>query len=288
MELESFLISAYGDKVKTKRVIVAGEFDPEAVAASEKARVRGWVEPVFCGRAFSRRTKGVEHIFPSLDVSEATDKAAEIASSGKGEAMMYTGPLDKAFLKLLEKNRSEYRSTHVLSYISVFLAPRDNHLTLLTDTMFNASPSLKEKISIIENVIASADSLGIQEPLIAALAPLELVNPDIPSTLDAAIISKMSQRGQFGKAVIEGPLGMDNAESASAARIKGIASPVPGHVDIYFFPDLESASITAQFISWVGDCELGGIVGGSDFPVILRSPLETRDPWLTNILLGVL
>ncbi len=288
MELESFLIRAYEDKVERKKLIVAGEFDSEAVEACAEASARGWVEPLFCGSAFDGRIQGMEHIFPSLDASQSRDKAGEMASSGEADAVMYTGPLDEGLLRPPARTGGKYTPGRVLSYVHVFLAPRDHHLTLLTDTLFNASPSLKEKIAIIENAVAAAASLGIREPLIAALAPLELVNPDIPSTLDAAILSKMSQRGQFGRAVIEGPLGMDNAESASAARVKGINSPVPGHVDIYFFPDLESASITAQFISRPGGCRLGGIVRGSDFPVIVRSPLETRGSWPVNILLGIL
>jgi len=288
MGLESSLISAYGAKIKPKKMVIAGHFDPEAVAAVEQASARGWVEPVFCGGSFSGRTKGMDHMCLSLDVPEAKDRAAGMAASGEAEAIMITGPLDREILNLLGRPDSKYKSARILSYISVFLAPRDGRLTLLTDPLFNATPCLKDKIAIIENGIEAAASLGIQAPLIAAVAPLELVNPDMPSTLDAAIISKMSQRGQFGEAVIEGPLGMDNAESASAAGVKNIVSPVPGHVDIYFFPDLESASITAQFISYLGPCEMGGLVAGSDFPVILRSSLETGNSWLTNILLGVL
>jgi len=133
-----------------------------------------------------------------------------------------------------------------------------------------------------------AKALQIDQPNIAALGPLALVNSSIPSTLDAAILSKMSERNQFGEALIEGPLGMDNAESALAARHKGIDSPVPGNVDIYLFPDLESANITAQFLGHPGPCRMGGVIAGTKLPIIIRSPLESPDSWLLNIALGLI
>jgi len=139
----------------------------------------------------------------------------------------------------------------------------------------------------VENAIRVGKGLGISQPKIAALGPLELVNLSIPSTLDAAMLSKMSERGQFGGAIVEGPLAMDNAESALAARHKGIESPVPGNVDIYLFPDLESANITAQFLGFLGSFQLGGVLAGTRLPIIIRSSLESPDSWLLNIALGL-
>ena len=106
--------------------------------------------------------------------------------------------------------------------------------------------------------------------------------------MDAAILSKMSQRGQFGKSVVEGPLAMDNAESADAAKQKGVKSIVPGNVDIYLFPDAASANITAQFLSFVFQVRFAGILAGTRIPVVVQSSLEQNNSWIYNIALAVL
>jgi len=106
--------------------------------------------------------------------------------------------------------------------------------------------------------------------------------------MDAAILSKMSQRGQLGESVVEGPLAMDNAESAIAAKQKGVESIVPGNVDIYLFPDIESANITAQFLSFVFQVKLCGILTGTGIPMVVQSSLEQNDSWIYNIALAVL
>lgn len=288
MELDSFLISKLEEQKKHKRLIVVGKNDAKALAALKEVYSRGWVEPVLCGNSFTGWAESMEHEFDSYTSKQAREKALGLLDNGEAEGIIYTGPLDGGFFKFLTRLGYDRKSNSLLSYLSVFLTPKEGHLTFLTDTLFNPSPSLNEKIAIVQNAIEVAHCMDIERPLIAALAPLELVNPAIPSTLDAAIISKMAERTQFGEAVVEGPLAMDNAESASAALTKGITSPVPGHVDIYLFPDLESANITAQFISWTFPSKLGGVIAGTPFPVIVLSPLESPDSWLSNIALGLL
>ncbi|HID28629.1 MAG TPA: phosphate butyryltransferase, partial [Desulfobacterales bacterium] len=198
------------------------------------------------------------------------------------------GPLNEKFFSLLNESYTQIKKNHLFSYVSVLMAPKAGRSTLLTDTLINSAPGLREKVDIVENAIQVAKALGIEQPKIAALSPLELVNLSIPSTLDAAILSKMSERSQFGSAIVEGPLAMDNAESAVAAQHKGIDSPVPGNVDIYLFPDLESANLTGQFFAWAGRCPLGGILAGTRFPIIIRSPLESPGSWLLNLALGLI
>ena len=159
---------------------------------------------------------------------------------------------------------------------------------MMTDTYINNNPNLKDKIAIVENTIEVVDVLGIDTPKIAALAALEQVNPALISTLDAAVLSKMSERGQFGPAIVEGPLAMDNAGSATAARHKGIKSPVPGDADIYLFPDIESAYLITQFLFTLGKIRHAGILGGVNIPMVTLTPLDTKSSCLLNIALAVL
>lgn len=273
---------------KKKRIIISGRKDSAAVASLLAARDRGWIEPVACGESLSELREDAEVHFIDSDLRQSRKVALTLLKEKKAEAMLDMGPLDDTLFSLLNGSDTWLRRSSLLSYVSVFIAPKDGRLTLLTDTLINSNPRLKDKIAIVENAIQVAKSLGVPRPNIAALGPLELVNPAIPSTLDAAILSKMSERKQFGEVTIEGPLGMDNAESALAARRKGIESPVPGNVDIYLFPDIESASLSSQFIGCLRFFQMGGILAGTRFPIIIRSPLESPDSWLLNIALGLI
>ena len=276
------------DRQNRKRVVISGENDPAALSALGKARDRGWVETVACGQSFAHGAPGTEVRFSSHPLEEARLDAMAMVRAGDAELLVDTGPVDPSFFSTINDKRVGIREGKVLSYINIFTAPKNGRLTMLTDTLINPEPDLKEKIGIVENIIRLARALGIERPKIAALAPLELVNLALQSTLDAAILSKMAERGQLGGAIIEGPLGMDNAESASAAIHKGISSPVPGGTDVYLFPDLESANLTAQFLAWVGQCQLCGILGGATVPIVICSPLEPPESWLLNLALGML
>ena len=271
-----------------KKVVISGGNDPVALSALLKARDQGWVETIACGQSFSDSAKEIGLRFSSYGIEEARLEALAMIQNGEAELLFDTGPLDSSFFSAINDKYMGISKNRVLSYISIFIAPKNNRLTMLTDTLINGSPGIKEKISIAENVIRLARALGIERPKIAALAPLELVNPALQSTLDAAILSKMAERGQLGDAIVEGPLAMDNAESASAARHKGINSPVPGTVDVFLFPDLESANLTAQFLAWMGRRQLWGILCGAMVPVVIRSPLEPPESWLLNLALGLL
>jgi phosphate butyryltransferase len=275
-------------KKDRKKLVITGQMDPAALSAVLKAREKGWVEPIACGDAFIDMDSEMKVLFSSVNIEEARQEALSLVQGGKADILLDTGPLAAGFFSLLTDKIGGINGGQVLSYVNILTAPKDGRMIMLTDTLINGTPCLKDKVCIVENVIDVAKTIGIDQPNIAALAPLELVNPALESTLDAAILSKMSERGQFGRAVIEGPLAMDNAESAEAARHKGINSSVPGDVDIYFFPDLESANLTAQFLAWVGRCQLCGVLAGTAVPVVIRSPLESPDSWFVNLAMGLL
>ncbi len=268
------------------RVILCGQRDEEAISALSRARGEGWVEPIGVGSSFEGMDWEVA--FSSSGAEEARQRAIDLLREGKGEVFLYSGRLDKGFFSLLGGQLKEASRMQILSYVSLFVLSGSDRLVFFTDTLVNASPDLRQKIGILQNAIGVAKRLGVERPHIAALAPLELVNPALQSTLDAAILSKMSERGQFGEARVEGPLAIDNAASASAALHKGIRSPVPGNVDIYLFPDLESAHLTSQFLVYAGRLRSAGALAGLPFPVVIRSPLERPRSWRINLALGCL
>ena len=288
MKLDFEGIMRLADQRETMRLVISGQDDPDALAAVLKARDRGWVEPVACGRSLSGAKPDMEVLSSSAAIEEARRTAMNLIQTGDADLLLDTGPLGTGFLSLIRDKNMDMSVNPVLSYVNLMVAPRDGRLTLLTDTLINDRPGIKEKIGSVNNVIRLAKKLGIEAPKIAALAPLELVNPALASTLDAAVLSKMSERGQFGEAIVEGPLAMDNAESGSAARHKGIDSSVPGDVDIYFFPDLESANLMSQILAWTGQCRLAGLMTGTIRPVVIRSPLEAADSWPVNLALGLI
>ena len=272
---------------KRKKIVVAGKNNSFAVDAVLQSREMGFGDPIFCGKEFSGLKAKETLLFDNSDATHALEKAVGMVNDGEADILLNTDSLTSEFLDLAIGTTSS--SSRIVNYINIFASPKEHRLTLFTDTLINPDPGIKGKIEIINNSIPVASILGIKNPNIAALAPVEFVNPAIRSTMDAAILSKMSQRSQFGKNVaVEGPLAMDNAESAIAAKQKGVESIVPGNVDIYLFPDVESANITAQFLSFVFQVKLCGILTGTGIPVIIQSSLEQNNSWIYNIALSVL
>ena len=142
---------------------------------------------------------------------------------------------------------------------------------LITDAAINIAPSLEDKAHIVQNAINLAKVLGVETPNVAILSAVENINLKIPSTLEAAVLCKMAERGQIKGGVLDGPLAFDNAISAEAAKTKGINSPVAGVADILLVPDLESGNMLAKQLSFLANADAAGIVLGAKVPIILTS-----------------
>jgi len=148
---------------------------------------------------------------------------------------------------------------------------------LITDAAINIAPSLEEKVDIIQNAIELAHVLGCPEPKVAILSAVETVNPKIQSTLDAAALCKMADRGQIRGGVLDGPLAFDNAVSIVAAKTKGIKSAVAGHADILVVPDLESGNMVAKQLEYLANALTAGVVLGATVPIVLTSRADTAE-----------
>jgi len=207
----------------------------------------------------------------------------------KGAAILMQGGFDQsAFLSAVLDAKTGLLKGKVASYVSVFELTVSDKLILITDTFLNNYPGLTEKRLILENALSLSEILGIDTPKVSVLAAVEQVNPGIPSTLDAAILSKMSERGQFGKALVEGPLDIDCSLSQLAAKRKGIKGNVTGNVDIYLVPEIDTGYLLAESLVCFGRIPTAGIVMGTTNPVILGVPFVPDECRLVEIAMASL
>jgi len=215
-------------------------------------------------------------------------KAVSLAREGRADIVMQGGVDQKSFMNSVLEAKTGLLKSRVASYASVFQLRKRDKLILATDTFVNNFPGIAEKQLILENALGLAGVLEIEEPRVAALAAIEQVNPSIPSTLDAAILSKMSERKQFGKAVVEGPLDMDCALSEAAAARKGLKSAVTGNADIYLVPEIETGYQLVQALVFFGGMKTAGIILGTAVPAIPILPFVANEDRIVELALAVL
>jgi phosphate acetyltransferase len=158
----------------------------------------------------------------------------------------------------------------------------------ISDAALNIAPGLPEKVDIVQNAIDLARIMGVDEPRVAILAAVETVNPNMPSTLDAAALCKMADRGQITGGLLDGPLAFDNAVSTHAAQIKHIASKVAGQADILLAPDLESGNMVAKQLEYLAGASSSGVVLGARVPIALTSRADTAMTRAASALLAKL
>ena len=279
-----------------KRIVLApvpAEMDFSALSAALKS---GLVSPVVIGAsdavsAWVRgegRTASEIEIIEEPDSTKALGLAIDMLKKG-GADMLMRGAMDpNRFLAAILDKEKGLLKERVASLVSVFDPPGVERVSMVTDTYINSFPSIVEKVTITENVIRLARLLGFISPKIAALSAIEQVNPAIPSTMDAAILSKMAERGQFGDVTLEGPLDIDCAVSRRAATRKGVHSAVTGQGDIYLVPNVEAGYLMAQLSVFIGKTPMACALMGVSHPVVLSLPFVPAENRLTEIELAVL
>jgi len=227
-------------------------------------------------------------IIDKTDKTEAVRYAVELVRNKKASILM-KGMLGTArLLKAVLDKEIGLRTDRMLSHVYTLEIKDYNRLLTMTDGAMSICPDLKQKAQIIQNAIYYAHSLGIEKPKVAVVGAIELVNPDMPATIDAACLSKMSERGQIVGGIVDGPLGFDNAISKEAAKHKGIESPVSGEVDIVLVPNIESGNIFAKGLVYLAKAVPAGLLLGAKAPVVLVSRSDSAQSKLYSIALGVL
>ncbi len=253
--------------------------DRESLLGAMEAAERGLIVPVLVGPEPKVRAVAAEHgidlagvrVVATEHSHAAADRAVAMARAGEVEALMkgalHTDELMGAVLASANGLRTGRRVSHVF----VMDVPTYPKTLLITDAAINIAPTLEDKVDICQNAIDLARILGVPAPKVAILSAVETVTPKLQSTVDAAALCKMAERGQITSGVLDGPLAFDNAISAVAARMKHIESPVSGDADILLVPDLESGNILAKQLSYLAAAESAGIVLGTRVPIALTS-----------------
>jgi phosphate butyryltransferase len=187
----------------------------------------------------------------------------------------------------LDKERG-LRIGKVITDVSIFELPDFERLIFVSDVAVVVSPTLAQKVAIVQNAIDTAIELGVLEPKVAILAATEMVNPEMPANMDAANLAKMSERGQIRDGIVDGPLALDNAISLKSAQMKGIKSGVAGAADILITPDVESGNILAKALSYFAKGHMAGVVVGAKCPIVMPSRSDPPEQKLLSLALGVL
>jgi len=264
------LLEACAGLPALRTAVVAPE-EKTALDGALLAAEHGLIEPVLVGDAEKIEAAANElgkdiSRFEIVDTLNTRDSvAAAIASVNRGEAQaIMKGHLhtDELLGQVVKRNKG-LRTDRRLSHVYAFDVPGLDHALLLSDAAINIAPDLETKVDIVQNAIHLALAIGINQPKVGVLSAVETVNPDIPSTIDAAVLSKMAERGQITGGLVDGPLAMDNAMDVGAARTKGITSLVAGHADILIAPNLEAGNMLAKELIFVARADSAGLVIGA-------------------------
>ena len=268
------------------RCAVVHPCDAESVAGADQAAKAGLIEPVLVGpqakivRALE--LAGLADTAMPIVATEhshaAADRAVAMARSGEVAALM-KGSLHTDELMGAAVAAEGLRTARRMSHVFVMDVPAYDRLLLISDAAINIHPDLDTKRDIVQNAIDLAHALGITAPRVAILSAVETVSSRIPSTIDAAALCKMADRGQIAGGALDGPLAFDNAVSLDAARQKGIVSDVAGQADILIVPDLDAGNMLAKQLSYFAGADSAGIVMGARCPIALTSradPIEAR------------
>ncbi len=214
-------------------------------------------------------------LVPSQHSHDSAARAVELVRQGKAEALMKGSLHTDELMAAVVARETGIRTGRRLSHSFIMDVPGYSAPLIITDAAVNIAPTLAEKMDIVQNAIDVAHALGLDRPLVAILSAMETVNPNVPSTIEAAALCKMADRGQITGGILDGPLALDNAISPEAAQIKHIVSPVAGHANVLVVPDLEAGNMLAKSLSFLAGAESAGIVMGARVPIILTSRADS-------------
>ena len=262
---------------------VAHPCDAASLAGTVDAAKMGIIAPILVGPRDRILAAAAE---ADLDISAyeivdapfshaAAEAAVALVRAGRAELLMKGSLHTDELMAAVVKRDTGLRTERRLSHCFIMDVPHHESALFITDAAINILPTLEDKIDIVQNAIGLAHALGIPCPKVAILSAMETVNPKVPSTLEAAALCKMADRGQITGGVLDGPLALDNAISPEAAAIKKIGGPVAGQADILVVPDLEAGNMLAKSLSFLAEADAAGIVLGARVPIILTSRADS-------------
>ncbi len=281
--------------LEMKKVSVAAAQDEAVLEAVIEAKKRGIADAVLVGDAAKMQeiadARGFDissfEIIDEPDMMEAALKAVKLAHDGEVDMYMKGLADSKTFLKSILDKEVGLRTGSALSHVCVFEVPGIEQLLFLTDVAFMTYPTLEDKVSIIKNTIPVTKACGVELPKVAPLAAVEVVNPKMPCTLEAAELVKMNEEGIITDCIIDGPLSLDLAIDAEAAKHKGATDrKIQGDADILLFPDIHAGNLVYKMMVRMDDIKNGCILTGTKVPAILTSRSDTFETKVNSIALA--
>ncbi len=281
-------------KLSTKKIplVVCKPEDTDSILAAKEAFELGYVDCIFVGnpdvirKILEKETPGfAPEIVPALTEEEAALKSIQLIREKRANALMKGNISTPVLLKAILNSETGIKRSSVLSHVLIF--EWKGKFKFLTDGGMIPHPTLSEKQEILTNSVLIAQKLGIEVPKVAVLSAVETVNSKMPSTLDAAVLSKMGDRKQLGKCKVDGPLALDNAISLEAAHHKNLFNEVVGDADVLVCPDIDSGNIFGKSLIYFAGVKAGGLLVGATVPVILLSRADTKDIRLNSIKLAL-
>lgn len=266
------------------RVAVVHPCDEAALGAVLEAVALHLVAPILVGpvgkiAAVADRMKVDLSPFRIVDAEHSHDAAAKavaLVRAGEAEALWKGSLHTDELMGAVVARDGGLRTARRISHCFVMDVPAHDAPLIVTDAAVNIAPTLEDKQAIVQNAIELAQALRIDPVRVAILSAMETVNPKIPSTIEAAALCKMADRGQITGALIDGPLALDNAIDLGSATIKNIRSPVAGRANVLVVPDLEAGNVLAKSLTFLADADAAGIVLGARVPIILTSRADSR------------
>lgn len=281
---------ATAQKHQPVKVAVAHPCDQVSLESVVEAAKLRLVEPILVGPQERIREVAAQHgldisSFEIVDAEYSQDSAAKavaLVREGRAEALMKGSLHTDEIMSAVVKRDTGLRTSRRISHCFIMDVPDHDQPLVITDAAVNIAPDLKTKVDITQNAIDLVRALGQKDVRVAVLSAMESVNPDVPSTLEAAALCKMADRGQITGAQLDGPLALDNAISPQAAAIKKITSPVAGRANVLVVPDLEAGNMLAKSLSFLAGADAAGIVLGAKVPIILTSRADEETARLAS------
>ncbi|MCA1757468.1 MAG: bifunctional enoyl-CoA hydratase/phosphate acetyltransferase [Bacteroidales bacterium] len=277
-----------------RRLALAAAQDPQSLVAVLKAGQDGFIIPVLIGSSneISQISEECGYdlagytVIDEKNVDEATRIAVQMVSSGDADFLMKGKVGTSTLLKHVLNKEYGLRTGNLLSHFALFEVETYHKLISVTDVAMNISPSLQDKISIVNNAVGCLNRLGIMLPKVAVLGAVEMVNESMQATMDAALLSKMNQRDQIQNCIIDGPLAFDNAISLESAIHKGIKSEVSGDTDLLLMPDIEVGNVLYKSMVFFARAKVASVILGAKVPIVLTSRSDSEQAKYDSIILA--
>jgi phosphate butyryltransferase len=277
-----------------KTIVVAAAEDDHVLHAVNDAKEAEIVEPIFVGntdkineiaKRDSVNISGIR-IVDEPNPALAARRAVEFASTGEAQILMKGLVSTADFLRAVLNKEIGLRTNNLLSHIGVFELPEYHKLLTLTDAAQNVEPTIEDKVKIINNSVKCLNMLGIEKPKVAILAPVEVVNPKMQSTVEAAMLTQMNRRGQIKNCIIDGPLALDNAISREACEHKGIVTEVGGDVDMLVCHNIDVGNALYKAFNYLAGGTIAGMILGAKVPIVLTSRADSNRSKFMSIALA--